>query len=92
LTRRGGIAVIVGIFEKPGTFDFSTITFSERTMVGNSIYVHEGKTAIDLMADKRIDPAPLITSIVPLKNAVERGFEELIRNKEANIKVLLRVP
>ena len=92
LTRRGGIAVIVGIFEKPGTFDFSTITFSERTMVGNSIYVHEGKTAIDLMADKRIDPAPLITSIVPLKDAVEKGFEELIRNKETNIKVLLKVP
>lgn len=92
LIRRNGIAVIVGIFEKPGTLDFSTITFSERTMVGSSIYVHEGKTAIYLMADKRIDPAPLITSIVPLEDAVERGFEELLRNKESNIKVLLRIP
>ena len=90
-TRRGGIAVIVGIFEKPGMIDFSTITFTEKTMVGSSIYVHEGRTAIDLMADKRIDPSPLISSVVPLKDAAKNGFEELINNKEANIKVLLRV-
>ncbi len=91
LTRRGGIAVIAGIFEKPGTLDFSTITFTEKTIVGSSIYVHEGKTAIALMAEKKIDPSPLITSIVPLKDAVKKGFEELMKNKEANIKVLLRV-
>jgi len=90
-TRRGGIAVIVGIFEKPGMIDFSTITFTEKTMVGSSIYVHEGRTAIDLMADKRIDPSPLISSVVPLKDAAKNGFEELINNKEANIKVLLQV-
>jgi (R,R)-butanediol dehydrogenase/meso-butanediol dehydrogenase/diacetyl reductase len=91
LTRRRGIAVIAGVFEKPGTLDFSTITFTEKTIVGSSIYVDEGKTAIALMAEKKIDPSPLITSIVPLKDAVKKGFEELMKNKEANIKVLLRV-
>jgi len=91
LTRRGGIAVIVGIFEQPGTLDFSTITFTEKTMVGSSIYLDEGRTAIALMADKRIDPSPLISSVVPLPDAAKKGFEALINNKEANIKVLLRV-
>ncbi len=91
LVRRGGIAVIVGVFEKPGTLDFSTMTFSERTLVGSSIYLHEGRTVIDLLADRRIDPGPLITSIVPLKDAVKLGFEELVQNKETNVKVLLRV-
>jgi (R,R)-butanediol dehydrogenase / meso-butanediol dehydrogenase / diacetyl reductase len=91
LTRRGGIAVIVGIFEQKGMFDFSTITFTEKTMVGSSIYVDEGRTAIALMADKSIDPSPLISSIVPLKDAAKKGFEALINDKEANIKVLLRV-
>ena len=90
-TRRGGIAVIVGIFAQSGALDFSTITFTEKTMVGSSIYVHEGKTAIELMADKRIDPSPLISSIVPLQDAAKKGFEALINDKEANIKVLLRV-
>ncbi len=91
LTRRGGIAVITGVFEKPGNFDFSTITFTEKMLVGSSIYVHEGRTAIDLLADKRIDPSGLITSVVPLKDAAEQGFEQLVQNKDANIKVLLRV-
>ncbi len=91
LIRRGGIAVLVGVFAKAGTFDFSTITFSERMLVGSSIYVHEGRTVIDLLADGRIDPSGLITSVVPLKDAIERGFEQLVRNKETNIKTLLRV-
>jgi (R,R)-butanediol dehydrogenase/meso-butanediol dehydrogenase/diacetyl reductase len=91
LTQRGGIAVVTGVFEKPGTIDFSTILFTERMLVGSSIYIHEGKTVIDLMADGRIDPSSLITSIVPLEDAAEKGFEQLVQNKEANIKVLLRV-
>ena len=91
LTRRGGITVIVGIFEKPGMLDFSTITFTEKTMVGSSIYVDEGRTAVALMADKRIDPSPLISSIVPLKDGAKKGFEALLNDKEANIKVLLWV-
>lgn len=92
LTRRGGIAVITGVFEKPGTIDFSTILFTERMIVGSSIYIHEGKTAIDLLADGRLVPSSLITSIVPLKDAAELGFEQLVQNKEDNIKVLLSVP
>jgi len=91
LTRRGGIAVLVGVFEKPGVVDFSAMTFTEKTMVGSSIYVHEGKTAMQLMADKRIDPSPIISSIVPLEDAVAKGFEALLNDKEANVKVLLRV-
>jgi (R,R)-butanediol dehydrogenase/meso-butanediol dehydrogenase/diacetyl reductase len=90
LARRGGTVVIVGVFEKPGSFDFSTMTFSERTLVGSSIYVDEARTAIALLADKRIDPGCLITSIVPLKDAVEKGFEKLLSNKETNIKVLIK--
>jgi (R,R)-butanediol dehydrogenase/meso-butanediol dehydrogenase/diacetyl reductase len=92
MARRGGTTVIVGVFEQPSTFDFSSMTFSERTLVGSSIYVDEGRTAIELLADKRIDPARLITSIVPLKDAVEKGFEKLLNNKEDNIKVLLKIP
>lgn len=92
LARRGGTAVIVGVFEQPGTFDFSSMTFSERTLVGSSIYIDEARTAIALLADKRIDPSLLITSTVPLKDAVKMGFERLLNNKEDNIKVLLNIP
>jgi len=91
LARRGGTAVIVGVFNQPSSFHFSSITFSEKTTVGSFIYVDEAKTAIALLADKRIDPRRLITSKVPLKDAVEMGFEKLIANKEQDVKILLQI-
>ena len=92
LARNGGIAVILGVFNKPSSFDFGNIVFGEKTIMGSSIYIDEGRTAAALMADGRIDPSRLITSKVPLQDAVEKGFDELLSNKEKNIKVLLQVP
>jgi (R,R)-butanediol dehydrogenase/meso-butanediol dehydrogenase/diacetyl reductase len=92
LARRGGTAVIVGVFERPGSFDFSSMTFSERTLVGSSIYIDEAKTAIALLADGRIDPGRLISATVPFKDAVAMGFERLLTEKDDNIKILLQIP
>jgi (R,R)-butanediol dehydrogenase/meso-butanediol dehydrogenase/diacetyl reductase len=91
LARKGGTVVILGVFEKPGSFDFSTMMFSERILVGSSIYVDEARTAIALLADGRIDPGCLITATVLFKDAVNVGFERLLTGKEENIKVLLKV-
>jgi (R,R)-butanediol dehydrogenase/meso-butanediol dehydrogenase/diacetyl reductase len=92
LTRRAGMVVLAGVFDKPGLVDFGSLTFTERTVVGSSIYIDEGRTAVDLLAEKRVDPTPLITSRVPLKDVVKLGFEALLTDKDANIKVLLEVP
>jgi (R,R)-butanediol dehydrogenase/meso-butanediol dehydrogenase/diacetyl reductase len=91
LARRGGTAVIIGVFDKPSLFHFGSIGFSERTVVGSSIYIHEARTAIAMLADKRIDPHRLVTSRVPLKDAVEMGFEKLINKKEQEVKILLEI-
>jgi (R,R)-butanediol dehydrogenase/meso-butanediol dehydrogenase/diacetyl reductase len=92
LTRRAGTTVLAGVFDRPGMVDFSSLSFTERSMVGSSIYIDEGRQAIDLLAKKTIDLTPLITSSVPLKDAVKLGFEALLTDKDANIKVLLEVP
>jgi (R,R)-butanediol dehydrogenase/meso-butanediol dehydrogenase/diacetyl reductase len=91
LTRRKGTVVIVGVFAHSGTVDFNTLMFTERSLVGSSIYVDEGRTAVELMADGRIDPTPMVTSIVPLENGAD-GFARLLDDKENNVKVLLRIP
>jgi len=65
--------------------------FNQITIVGSPIYVDEADAAISLLADERIDPSRLITSKVPLKAVVERGFEKLISNKEENVKILVEV-
>jgi (R,R)-butanediol dehydrogenase / meso-butanediol dehydrogenase / diacetyl reductase len=92
ITRRAGTTVLMGVIENPAPFNFRSLTFTDRNLLGSAIYIHEGKTAIDLMADKRIDPTCLITSKVPLKDAIEKGFKKLLNNKEDNIKILLQVP
>jgi (R,R)-butanediol dehydrogenase/meso-butanediol dehydrogenase/diacetyl reductase len=91
LTRPGGTVAVAGVFEKPGALDFRTITFSERAVVGSSIYVDEGREVIDLLAAGRLDAAPLISAIVPLERAVAEGFEGLLRDKDSNVKILVRV-
>jgi (R,R)-butanediol dehydrogenase/meso-butanediol dehydrogenase/diacetyl reductase len=91
LARSGGTTVIVGVFEKPGLINFQGVMFNQKTLVGSPIYVDEGRTVVELLADKSIDPHRLITAKVPLKDAVKMGFEKLITNKETNIKILLQV-
>ena len=72
-------------------FNFSSVLFGERTVVGSPIYVNEAGAAISLLADGRLDPALLITSKVPLKDAVKMGFEKLLANKGDNLKILLQI-
>jgi (R,R)-butanediol dehydrogenase/meso-butanediol dehydrogenase/diacetyl reductase len=91
LARRDGTTVITGVFEKPGLINFQAVMFDQKTIVGSPIYADEAKTAIALLADKRIDPGRLVTSKVPLKYAVEMGFEKLINNKEHEVKILLQI-
>jgi (R,R)-butanediol dehydrogenase/meso-butanediol dehydrogenase/diacetyl reductase len=92
LTRNGGTTIIEGVFDEPAPVDFLSVMYNQKTIIGSPIYVDEAKTAIALMADKSIDPAGLVTSKVPLEDAVEKGFEELLDNKEDNVKVLLEIP
>jgi (R,R)-butanediol dehydrogenase/meso-butanediol dehydrogenase/diacetyl reductase len=91
LARPGGTISVAGVFEQTGTLDYRTITFSEKTIVGSSIYVDEGKEVIELLAAGRLDAAPLVSTIVPLERAVEEGFEGLLKDKENLVKVLVRV-
>jgi (R,R)-butanediol dehydrogenase / meso-butanediol dehydrogenase / diacetyl reductase len=92
LAGRGGTIVLVGVFEKPEEFNLASLGFPEKTIVGSSIYIDEARTVIALLADKRIDARRLVTSIVPLKDAVKLGFDKQLASKEDNIKILLRIP
>jgi (R,R)-butanediol dehydrogenase / meso-butanediol dehydrogenase / diacetyl reductase len=91
LVRNGGTAVIEGVFDRPGEVDFLDVMYNQKTITGSPIYVDEASTAISLLADRSIDASKLITSIVPFEEAIEKGFDQLLSNKEDNIKVLLKI-
>jgi (R,R)-butanediol dehydrogenase/meso-butanediol dehydrogenase/diacetyl reductase len=52
-------------------------------------YYGEFDSAIALLADGRIKAEPLITGKIKLDDIVENGFDELLKNRESNIKILV---
>ncbi|MBN2239221.1 MAG: 2,3-butanediol dehydrogenase [Dehalococcoidales bacterium] len=91
LIRNGGTVVIEGVFDQPGQVNFLDIMYNQKNIIGSPIYIDEGATAVSLLADGTIDAGKLITSVVPLEEAVEQGFEQLLSNKEDNIKVIVKI-
>jgi (R,R)-butanediol dehydrogenase/meso-butanediol dehydrogenase/diacetyl reductase len=89
LARIGGRAVLVGIFEKPSEVNFNNLVFFEKEVLGSLAYYGEFKTAIALMADGRIVAEPMITARIKLDDIVEKGFKELLANREQHIKILV---
>lgn len=87
--KRGGKIVVVGIFEKPGEINYNDLVFEEKEVVGSLAYCGEFDSAIALLADGRIKAEPLITGKIKLVDIVENGFEELLRNRDSNIKILV---
>jgi (R,R)-butanediol dehydrogenase/meso-butanediol dehydrogenase/diacetyl reductase len=87
--KRGGKIVIVGIFEKPGEINYNDLVFQEKELVGSLAYCGEFDTAIALLADGRLKAETLITGKINLEDIIDKGFEELLKNRESNIKILV---
>ena len=45
--------------------------------------------AVDLLGAGQIKAEPLITSRIGIDDLVEKGFEELLRNKDDHLKILI---
>jgi (R,R)-butanediol dehydrogenase/meso-butanediol dehydrogenase/diacetyl reductase len=90
LVRRGGRAVIMGVFSIPSRFNFNDLVFTEKEVVGSLCYIDEFETVLRLLADGRLSGEGLITGRIALDDLVEKGFEELIRNKEKHSKILVK--
>ena len=88
-TRTQGRVVEVGIFEKPVTFNINDCVLHEREIIGILNTGCQVPTAIQFMADGRVDPTPLISNRISLEDVVEKGFEECIVNKANNVKVIV---
>jgi (R,R)-butanediol dehydrogenase/meso-butanediol dehydrogenase/diacetyl reductase len=85
--RRGGRMAIAGISPSELRVDLRQLVLFERAVVGSLGYNFDIPRVLDLMADGRLDPSPLITAIRPLSAAIST-FEEL-SSPNQHIKVLL---
>nr|BFE96536.1 hypothetical protein GCM10020185_70720 [Pseudomonas brassicacearum subsp. brassicacearum] len=90
LIRKAGKCVLVGIFEEPSQFNFFELVSTEKKQVlGALAYNGEFADVIAFIADGRLDISPLVTGRIQLEQIVGQGFEELVNNKEHNVKIIV---
>ncbi len=87
--RKAGTIIMVGIFEKASSVYMQNVTFTEKKIIGSLAYNGEYDAVVQYLADGRMQAEPLITGKVKLEDIVEKGFEELVNNKENNIKKIV---
>jgi (R,R)-butanediol dehydrogenase/meso-butanediol dehydrogenase/diacetyl reductase len=91
VVRNTGRVIIVGIFEEPSAFNFFSLSGTDKVVKGTLAYtLFDFKAVASLLANGQLKADPLITGRVDLEDIVEKGFLELINNKDENIKILVR--
>jgi (R,R)-butanediol dehydrogenase/meso-butanediol dehydrogenase/diacetyl reductase len=88
-TRRRGIAVPVGIFERPSNLHFNDLVFTEREIKGALAYTGDFSPVISMIDDGRLDAETMITGKIGLEDIVAQGFDELVNHKDTNIKIIV---
>lgn len=86
--RRGGRAVLAGISGGAASLPITQIVPFERTVTGSLGYNFDIPRVLDLIADRRFDPSPLITGVYPLSKGRE-AFAELDTDAGGHLKILL---
>jgi (R,R)-butanediol dehydrogenase / meso-butanediol dehydrogenase / diacetyl reductase len=87
--RKGGTLAVTAIYKEGIKVSSRQLTFGEKKIVGVIGYKESFKGVIDLLSAKAFDPSPLITTKISLDDILTKGFGELIRNNQDNIKILV---
>ncbi len=92
LLRKGGTLVQVGVCD-PIPFNFSYLPFivnHNRIQCVMGYVRRDIEHAIELIAQKLIDPEPIVTKIIPLDDIVEEGFQEAIKPDTKELKIIVK--
>ncbi len=89
-TAPGGRLVVVSVPREPYVVDALDLFQKEKQIVGSvsHTYDEDFRTAVKYLVDGRIDVRPLVTRHIHLDDAITRGFEALVEDKD-EIKILV---
>jgi (R,R)-butanediol dehydrogenase / meso-butanediol dehydrogenase / diacetyl reductase len=88
LTGIMGRVVMVAIHKKPAEVAFRDLAYRELRILGTRIYAAgDFETAIDLVAGGTVDLKPLITHVLPMRDAL--GAFDIAQNDKEACKVLI---
>ncbi len=89
-TRAGGTCVNVAIWGHEASVAMNDLVFREVNVLGSLAYADDHPATIAMIADGKVDPFQFITGRIDLDDIVAQGFDELVNNKEENVKILVR--
>ena len=88
--RDGGLVLLAGITETASDVDLDAAVRDEKEVRGCIGYFEgEFDAVIELLASGRIDPGPMISRKLTIDRIVGDGFDELVRNRDACVKILV---
>jgi 2-desacetyl-2-hydroxyethyl bacteriochlorophyllide A dehydrogenase len=89
--RKGGTSVVVAQFHHPVPIDPNIFLTTEKHLVGSFAYTDEDFAEVaEKIASGDIDPRPLISSEIPLEDAVDKGIRHLLGSgRNSEVKVLI---
>ncbi|GAA5940839.1 hypothetical protein JCM3775_006828 [Rhodotorula graminis] len=82
-----GTLLNVSVWSRPPKVDLNEVVFKERQLLGSSCYYMDHPAVMEAL--KTIDLSAFVTGVIPLEDLVEKGFEELVHNNEAHVKILV---
>ncbi|KAA0022644.1 2,3-butanediol dehydrogenase [Antrihabitans cavernicola] len=89
-TRAGGTCVNVAIWGHEAAVAMNDLVFREVNVLGSLAYADDHPATIAMIADGKVDPYQFITGRIDLDDIVKKGFDELVNNKEENVKILVK--
>lgn len=89
--RALGTIVNIAIWEKPCSIFPNDLVFKERKLVYVATYrLGDFKEVLDAISAGRIKPERMITKRINLDEVVEEGFNALVKDKDNQVKILVR--
>ena len=91
--KKGGVCVLIGLFEDPLRVIFPVNLFAQREIQvrGSRGYCWDFQVALELLKNRQVQLKPLISHQLPLSDLL-RAFEILLDPKEKANKVVIRIP
>jgi len=90
-TAKSGTTVVLGVHDRPREIDLVALLLDERVVLASlSHSMHDDYVpAIELLRGGQFDFDSLITDRVPLRHAVDGGFEPLVADPQSHLKILI---
>ncbi|MGB9699031.1 MAG: zinc-dependent alcohol dehydrogenase [Thermodesulfobacteriota bacterium] len=90
--KKGGICVLIGLFEEPWTVRFPVNLFVQKEIQirGSRGYCWDFQTAINLVSKGQVQLAPLISHRLPLSD-LPQAFELLLNPEKKANKVVMQI-